>query len=112
MKTNGLSITRIAHKVGFVEMITFEQEFKKYTRMTPQEFKKSLRSQFDGGDRVKEVLRKLTPREEQVVRMRFGIGDGKAHTLKEVGQKFSVTGERIRQLEAKALRKLRGARGV
>ena len=112
MKTNGLSITRIAHKVGFVEVITFEQEFKKYTRMTPKEFKKSLRSRFDGGDRVKEVLRKLTPREEQVIRMRFGIGDGKAHTLKEVGQKFSVTGERIRQLEAKALRKLRGARGV
>ncbi len=82
--------------------------------MTPKEFKKSLRSQFDGTsrDRVREVLGKLTPREEQVVRMRFGIGDGKAHTLKEVGQKFSVTGEQIRQLEAEALRKLRGARGV
>ncbi len=61
-------------------------------------------------DRVREVLGKLTPREEQVVRMRFGIGDGKARTLKEVGQKFSLTGERIRQVEAKALRKLRGAR--
>ncbi len=60
-------------------------------------------------DRVREVLGKLTPREEQVVRMRFGIGDGRAHTLKEVGQKFSLTGERIRQVEAKALRKLRGA---
>ncbi len=111
MKTNGLSITRIAHDVGFVEMITFEREFKKNTQRTPREFKKSLRSQFDGTSRgrVKEVLRKLTPREEQVVRMRFGIGDGKAHTLKEVGQKFSVTGEQIRQIEAKALRKLRGA---
>ncbi len=69
-------------------------------------------SRFDGTsrDRVTEFLGKLTPREEQVVRMRFGIGDGKAHTLKEVGQKFSLTGERIRQVEAKALRKLRGAR--
>ncbi len=60
-------------------------------------------------DRVIEVLGKLTLREEQVVRMRLGIGDGKAHTRKEVGQKFSVTGEQIRQIEAKALRKLRGA---
>ena len=42
--------------------------------------------------------------------MRFGLGDGRAHTLKEVGQKFSLTGERIRQVEATALRKLRGAR--
>ncbi|HXK60386.1 MAG TPA: RNA polymerase sigma factor RpoD [Acidobacteriota bacterium] len=53
------------------------------------------------------VLRTLTPREEQVIRMRFGIGDGSEHTLEEVGQRFSVTRERIRQIEAKALRKLR-----
>ena len=53
------------------------------------------------------VLKTLTPREEQVVRMRFGIGDGSEHTLEEVGQRFSVTRERIRQIEAKALRKLR-----
>ena len=53
------------------------------------------------------VLQTLTPREEQVIRMRFGIGDGSEHTLEEVGQKFSVTRERIRQIEAKALRKLR-----
>ena len=53
------------------------------------------------------VLQTLTPREEQVVRMRFGIGEGSEHTLEEVGQRFSVTRERIRQIEAKALRKLR-----
>ncbi len=68
------------------------------------------RSDGTSRDRVREVLGKLTPREEQVVRMRFGLGDGRAHTLKEVGQKFSLTGERIRQVEATALRKLRGAR--
>ena len=53
------------------------------------------------------VLQSLTPREEKIVRMRFGIGDGNEHTLEEVGQRFSVTRERIRQIEAKALRKLR-----
>ena len=53
------------------------------------------------------VLETLTPREEQVIRMRFGIGDGSEYTLEEVGQRFSVTRERIRQIEAKALRKLR-----
>ena len=53
------------------------------------------------------VLQSLTPREEEIVRMRFGIGDGSEHTLEEVGQRFSVTRERIRQIEAKALRKLR-----
>ncbi|GAB4229428.1 MAG: RNA polymerase sigma factor RpoD [Acidobacteriota bacterium] len=53
------------------------------------------------------VLQSLTPREEQVIRLRFGIGDGNEHTLEEVGQRFSVTRERIRQIEAKALRKLR-----
>lgn len=71
-------------------------------------------SQFDGASRsgIREFLGKLTPREEQVVRMRFGIGDGKAHTLREVGQEFSVSEERIRQVEVKALRKLRGVRSM
>ncbi|HEV8131948.1 MAG TPA: RNA polymerase sigma factor RpoD [Acidobacteriota bacterium] len=58
-------------------------------------------------EQTASVLQTLTPREEQVIRMRFGIGDGSEHTLEEVGQKFSVTRERIRQIEAKALRKLR-----
>ncbi len=58
-------------------------------------------------EQTASVLHSLTPREEQVIRMRFGIGDGSEHTLEEVGQRFSVTRERIRQIEAKALRKLR-----
>jgi RNA polymerase primary sigma factor len=53
------------------------------------------------------VLRKLSPREERIIRMRFGFEDGNSHTLEEVGQVFAVTRERIRQIEAKALRKLR-----
>ena len=54
-----------------------------------------------------QVLRTLTPREERVIKMRFGLDDGSEHTLEEVGQSFQVTRERIRQIEAKALRKLR-----
>jgi RNA polymerase primary sigma factor len=53
------------------------------------------------------VLKTLTPREEKVIKMRFGLDDGSEHTLEEVGQSFAVTRERIRQIEAKALRKLR-----
>ncbi len=58
-------------------------------------------------EQTASVLQTLTSREEEVIRMRFGIGDGSEHTLEEVGQRFSVTRERIRQIEAKALRKLR-----
>jgi len=58
-------------------------------------------------EQTASVLKTLTPREEQVIKMRFGLGDGSEHTLEEVGQRFSVTRERIRQIEAKALRKLR-----
>jgi RNA polymerase primary sigma factor len=54
-----------------------------------------------------KILATLTPREERVLRMRFGIGMNTDHTLEEVGQQFSVTRERIRQIEAKALRKLK-----
>jgi RNA polymerase primary sigma factor len=53
------------------------------------------------------MLKSLTPREEKIIRMRFGLEDGSEHTLEEVGQTFAVTRERIRQIEAKALRKLR-----
>ena len=58
-------------------------------------------------EQIRKVLATLTPREEKVLRMRFGIGEKYDHTLEEVGQDFSVTRERIRQIEAKALRKLR-----
>jgi RNA polymerase primary sigma factor len=61
----------------------------------------NLREQTD------EVLKTLTPREAQIIRLRFGLEDGSEHTLEEVGQNFQVTRERIRQIEAKALRKLR-----
>jgi RNA polymerase primary sigma factor len=59
------------------------------------------------GDLTRTALGTLTPREEKVLRMRFGIDEVKDHTLEEVGQDFDVTRERIRQIEAKALRKLR-----
>ncbi len=58
-------------------------------------------------EQINEVLKTLTPREEQVLRMRFGLADGRQRTLEEVGQEFNITRERIRQIEAKALRKLR-----
>lgn len=58
-------------------------------------------------EQIEEVLETLTPREAKVLRMRFGLMDGQAHTLEEVGKEFDVTRERIRQIEAKALRKLR-----
>ena len=59
------------------------------------------------GSHTETVLKSLTPREEQVLKLRFGIGDGTEHTLEEVGRTFNVTRERIRQIEYKALRKLR-----
>jgi RNA polymerase primary sigma factor len=58
-------------------------------------------------EKTESVLKTLTPREEQVLKMRFGLEDGNEYTLEEVGRRFFVTRERIRQIEAKALRKLR-----
>jgi len=58
-------------------------------------------------EQIREVLHTLTPREEQVLKLRYGLEDGRTHTLEEVGKKFNITRERIRQIEAKALRKLR-----
>jgi RNA polymerase primary sigma factor len=58
-------------------------------------------------EQLRAILKSLNPRERQVLEMRFGLKDGQSHTLEEVGQAFGVTRERIRQIEAKALRKLR-----
>jgi RNA polymerase primary sigma factor len=58
-------------------------------------------------EQTRKILSALSPREEKVLRMRFGIGEPTDHTLEEVGLSFNVTRERIRQIEAKALRKLR-----
>lgn len=61
----------------------------------------------DRKEQISEILKTLTPREEQVLRLRFGLNDGHEHTLEEVGKAFNVTRERIRQIESKALRKLK-----
>jgi RNA polymerase primary sigma factor len=58
-------------------------------------------------DETANILKTLSPKEEKVIRLRFGIGCDREHTLEEIGQEFDVTRERIRQIEAKALRKLR-----
>lgn len=71
--------------------------------MSPEEFAENELLK----DEIAEVLLTLTEREEKVIRLRFGLEDGKSRTLEEVGQEFGVTRERIRQIEAKALRKLR-----
>ena len=57
-------------------------------------------------DHVRDIIGELSPREQKILEMRFGIDDGVAHTLEEVGQEFGVTRERIRQIEAKALEKI------
>ena len=58
-------------------------------------------------ERIDQVLKTLTYREREIIKLRYGIGDGYTYTLEEVGRRFSVTRERIRQIEAKALRKMR-----
>ena len=62
------------------------------------------------GDKVEEMLATLSPREARILRLRFGLVNGRSYTLEEVGQKFGLTRERIRQIEGKALRRLRHAR--
>jgi RNA polymerase primary sigma factor len=61
-------------------------------------------------DRVEEMLATLSPREARILRLRFGLLNGRSYTLEEVGQKFGLTRERIRQIEGKALRRLRHPR--
>jgi RNA polymerase primary sigma factor len=58
-------------------------------------------------DQFREILNDLAPREQKILRLRFGLDDGISHTLEEVGKEFGVTRERIRQIEAKALMKIR-----
>jgi RNA polymerase primary sigma factor len=58
-------------------------------------------------ENISDVLQLLTPREQKILRMRFGLDDGRSHTLEETGQEFGVTRERIRQIESKALQKLK-----
>jgi RNA polymerase primary sigma factor len=63
-------------------------------------------------DYVKDIIRDLSPREQKILEMRFGLADGVSHTLEEVGKEFDVTRERIRQIEAKALEKIRHSQGI
>jgi len=63
-------------------------------------------------DHIKEIIQDLTPREQKILEMRFGLEDGVAHTLEEVGQEFGVTRERIRQIEAKSLEKIEEHEGM
>lgn len=63
-------------------------------------------------DYVKEIIKELSPREQKILEMRFGLADGVSHTLEEVGQEFDVTRERIRQIEAKALEKIQQFPGI
>jgi RNA polymerase primary sigma factor len=61
---------------------------------------------------VKDIINQLTPREQKILKMRFGLEDGVTHTLEEVGNEFDVTRERIRQIEAKALEKVMNLSGI
>src|SRR3989338_1733340 len=63
-------------------------------------------------DYVKDLIHELSPREQKILEMRFGLNDGVSHTLEEVGQEFDVTRERIRQIEAKALEKIKASRNI
>jgi RNA polymerase primary sigma factor len=85
------------------EVRTLEDMIEDTDQMTPEEtaIKKQLKTHLE------EVLSTLSPREAGVLRLRYGLEDGREHTLEEIGKHFSVTRERIRQIEAKALRKLR-----
>ena len=74
-----------------------------HTSLTPSQ----IASQTLLKERIKEILVDLTPREQKILEMRFGLGDGITHTLEEVGKEFAVTRERIRQIEAKALSRIR-----
>ena len=96
------------------EMEPLVNKYKEY-KMTKDNIAAAKEMLDDPDEEMREMLKEelevalqsLTEREQKVIRLRFGLEDGKARTLEEVGQEFSVTRERIRQIEAKALRKLR-----
>ena len=83
-----------SHLADFIEDLSAESPIESVIQVNQRE-------------QMVKVLKSLSPREEEVLKMRFGITDGSEHTLEEVGRKFAVTRERIRQIESKALRKLR-----
>ena len=91
------------HPAGLAEVMELDERAKNALTATAEHFLDYL----ELSSVIKRVLATLTPREEKVLRMRFGLDEQCAHTQAEVGQDFEVTRERIRQIEAKALRKLR-----
>ena len=85
------------------EELTLSEFIKDEKSLTPAQ----LTAQILLKDKIREILIDLTPREQEILKMRFGLDDGITHTLEEVGKKFGVTRERIRQIEAKALTKIK-----
>ena len=96
-------------EIGKVPLLSAEEEIELAKRMEngDEAAKKRLAAFTLLKEQLVEVLSTLTDREQKVLRLRFGLDDGRARTLEEVGKEFNVTRERIRQIEAKALRKLR-----
>ncbi len=88
-----------------LRLITAHEELLSATFKRLVEIPESLR--YKCSEAVDDALSSLTPREQRVIRLRFGLDDGRWHTLREIGRDFYLSGERIRQIEAKALRKLR-----
>jgi len=111
----GLSVTRVTEILRAIQepvsletpILSEEKELKDVIvdEKSVSPFKTLENS--EAASRIEEVLASLTEREEKIIRMRFGIGIGTEHTLEEVGKYFNLTRERIRQIEIKALKKLR-----
>jgi RNA polymerase primary sigma factor len=114
-KIMGLSVTRVTEILRAIQepvsletpILSEEKELKDVIvdEKSISPFKTLENS--EAANRIEEVLSSLTEREEKIIRMRFGIGIGTEHTLEEVGKYFKLTRERIRQIEIKALKKLR-----
>ena len=101
-------VVSLEQPVGDDESSTFSEFIPDEKNLTPQDFvsRRLLR------DQIKEILGELSDRERQILEMRFGLNDGVTHTLEEVGKVFKVTRERIRQIEAKALDRIRAHHNV